>query len=1219
MKKKKTVKILTTIGLCLIAGLSNVKAIDYPNYKSDYTVYDKNFTTNDRNSLNSQQKVSDWFREGLSKYATETREGQTYYMKGPADSEGLRDHYGEIKDSTGKVIGYRWYDLAWYVLYADSAGTWMTHNVYGDSGDIYGIKPGATGNFYLAVNLDTPINYLQEKYGVTIVEQNVKIYGYEKFKTVYGRTSQNFLEAYGLPTVTEGTIDWANKKGNLSFSQFTTNSGNIYGFNNKYNYEYQYGFTYEKVRSHGYYIPYMIYILFNECEYTVESNFPTEGNTENRQCCTYYETDENYKKIPGYTEGMTKEQTLEILYQDYPHCRVENKCLISDLPNYSTTTQPTLSHCCESLLEQYAGNSTAISQINKYCKTQSAGTVCDENDYTVNVDTPVSCTESTTGTISDITDWKCIFDSTNQSDNFEYSKFYLVESTAKNPYCSVYCREDINYEFPTNNISVEAGKHFTVNNDVSGIASWEPINFTNIRECRTTSSISNPVHMQMDVDDGYKALYNAIEAYKSYVSSVSSSNKYYYWSSSSKYERRKYYGCERERRYSWWKDDYEDKYDCSTRDRLLNNIYSAARSATCTAQCDYETVTITVPSSGWWSSTTTREYQIGYNYLVSGKINVEQFIKDWNYWNELVDYYWEQWKINDQFDAHDEKSYHTTSCPCGTDEDGNTKYCREDYTRWKTWAEYDGEDLKDSTDNKCGDDPTDWGELADKYEKKYKEAVEKRKQAEDYIWSCNDWEKFKETGTSSSLTSSKYAYSGSFSQFIKYDKFSPDLILNYNNSDWIYHYNDELDKILTNQQVSIDTTYYKFATADSAGYTYTKSLNEIFKNKYQTNNGWTEPLGQVEYIYPINEEARSEIEKSYSYHLPEDQYQYILKPQGLSVSEKPTDEDQEYINLGYTNLPVHFMTPEGSYPITLTYNKFSEKENLEHKFDDIVFGTDRNKSLVYSCNYYVDNEIIECADPPCTGANNPDSNPESCEEKCGSDDTCLTDCRECVANCDGDQSCIEDSCLTGNNDNPYDPTTDGLDALACILRCNGDQSCIERCATCSGQHCVTCSGSNCDNWRGLAVVYRPISLENPFPGIDGETREPGSNWKSSKVTIDGETKYLYISNNRNVTESEIYAAHVEPMYSFTLTPSVIMKIRNYNDTTSYGDFNMKCLKDSDGMWQECKSNFLRNQAGTGTGWQVQLGNNPAQSWVDWDTCGMQDNWDACKLEDEERS
>lgn len=964
-----------------------------------------------------------------------------------------------------------------------------------------------------------------------------------------------------------------------------------------------------------------------ECEYTDPTNFPATATATDRLCCTYYE--ENYQEIlkaKGLLDfGLDEQTAKEILYSDYPNCRVENKCILSDLPTYTDKTFPTLEYCCETFEKQYKDDPDAMDYINDYCHEDPNKAVCSPEDYRVELNNPVSCTTSTTGKVNDIDDWTCIFDSINQSDSSPYSKFYLVEATAKNPYCSVFCREDIDYQFPSNNITVDAGKHFTVNNAVSMIANWEPINFKSKRECRTTSSLTDPVHVQLDVDDGYKEYYNAAKAYEAYMSSFKNNYNPYGNPSNGGFTKDgcRYTNVQKHVSYRTdsngkrrKKTSYTYDIDCTELERLKENLRKAERTKTCINECDYETITLN-----------GNKYKIGYNYLVSGKINFPKFIEDWNKYNDDVIENWEGWKINQQFDSNKDCHRIVYSCP-SCNSDGECTTTHHTGKSCKTYAYYDSnndgtpEKKTDSGRDSCSSDVPDWRGIANDYKEDYEEALEKRKQAEDYIWSCNDWNKFKETGDNTSLTSSEYAYSGSFSEFLQYDKFSPDLILNYNNDEWIYHYNDLLSKSLTKKDVSVNTTYYKYATATEAGYTYSSSLNEIFTNKYKINQGKEYPLGTVEYIYPVNEEARSEIEKEYTYKLPENQYQYILKPQGLSVSERPTDEDQKFIDLGYTNLPVHFMTPTGSYPINLIYNKFSEYENLEHKFDEIVFGKDRNKYQVYSCNYYVNNEIIECVDPPCENTDNPNPNPKTCEEKCGNDQECLNECNTCVDSCNGDKECIKEKCLKPENpENPYDPTTPGSGPLACILRCNGDRACIERCATCVGKQCVSCTGDYCDNWRGLTVIYRPISLEHPFPGIDGGTsdkdyRKAGSNWEEYRIPNTNE--YLYITNNRNVTESEIYSSKVKPMYSFTLTPAIIMEIRNYNKNNSYDDFNMKCLEASDGRWEQCTSNFLRNKAGTGTDWQVQIGNDRAKSWVDWDRCGMSDNWDQCVLEDEGR-
>ena len=112
------------------------------------------------------------------------------------------------------------------------------------------------------------------------------------------------------------------------------------------------------------------------------------------------------------------------------------------------------------------------------------------------------------------------------------------------------------------------------------------------------------------------------------------------------------------------------------------------------------------------------------------------------------------------------------------------------------------------------------------------------------------------------------------------------------------------------------------------------------------------------------------------------------------------------------------------------------------------------------------------------------------------------------------------------------------------------------------------------------VVYRPISLEKPFPGMDGLGRSPGSNWqaeayayyeydyydyKDNAITDDPIEKY--ITYNRGVEKEEVY--NLEPMYRFILTPKKILEIREYNKTTNYDDFNMECV---DG--KKCISEYL---------------------------------------------
>ena len=93
------------------------------------------------------------------------------------------------------------------------------------------------------------------------------------------------------------------------------------------------------------------------------------------------------------------------------------------------------------------------------------------------------------------------------------------------------------------------------------------------------------------------------------------------------------------------------------------------------------------------------------------------------------------------------------------------------------------------------------------------------------------------------------------------------------------------------------------------------------------------------------------------------------------------------------------------------------------------------------------------------------------------------------------------------------------------------------------------------------LVFRPISLSNPFPGQNGKGRSMGSPWTD-------DLKKTYITNR-----SDVYSK--KPLYSITLTPSSIKQIRDYNKKNSYDDFNLIC---SNG--EACYSDFIRTYLNT---------------------------------------
>ena len=109
------------------------------------------------------------------------------------------------------------------------------------------------------------------------------------------------------------------------------------------------------------------------------------------------------------------------------------------------------------------------------------------------------------------------------------------------------------------------------------------------------------------------------------------------------------------------------------------------------------------------------------------------------------------------------------------------------------------------------------------------------------------------------------------------------------------------------------------------------------------------------------------------------------------------------------------------------------------------------------------------------------------------------------------------------------------------------------------------------------VIFRTISLTNPFPSIDGNGRNTGSNWcYDTDCSNTNSIVQNVILNNRDVSSDEVYKDR-DPLYKIVLNPAVIKEIRRYNDTTKYDDFNLECNSEGN----NCRSKFLRETIGHG--------------------------------------
>lgn len=126
-----------------------------------------------------------------------------------------------------------------------------------------------------------------------------------------------------------------------------------------------------------------------------------------------------------------------------------------------------------------------------------------------------------------------------------------------------------------------------------------------------------------------------------------------------------------------------------------------------------------------------------------------------------------------------------------------------------------------------------------------------------------------------------------------------------------------------------------------------------------------------------------------------------------------------------------------------------------------------------------------------------------------------------------------------------------------------------------------CDALVCPISGGIKIIYRTISLENPFPGKniakqvsgfnqDVKGRYPGTNWNSLDLV---KNEILY---NRGVSGSSVYKE--EPLYTFVLTTDTIKRIRTYNDTRNsadgYADFTLDCKNKNS---TACVSSFVHNR------------------------------------------
>ena len=110
----------------------------------------------------------------------------------------------------------------------------------------------------------------------------------------------------------------------------------------------------------------------------------------------------------------------------------------------------------------------------------------------------------------------------------------------------------------------------------------------------------------------------------------------------------------------------------------------------------------------------------------------------------------------------------------------------------------------------------------------------------------------------------------------------------------------------------------------------------------------------------------------YQYILPREMYQYVLLPNGNSVDVVPDSYGgpllgfKNYINVGYSNYPVHYTTPKGLYNLDIVYKKVGYKNHFEeHIRSEVPSVIDIMGNITYDCEYTVNNGDPFCPSGGC--------------------------------------------------------------------------------------------------------------------------------------------------------------------------------------------------------------------------------------------------------------
>lgn len=193
---------------------------------------------------------------------------------------------------------------------------------------------------------------------------------------------------------------------------------------------------------------------------------------------------------------------------------------------------------------------------------------------------------------------------------------------------------------------------------------------------------------------------------------------------------------------------------------------------------------------------------------------------------------------------------------------------------------------------------------------------------------------------------------------INFNDFNPDLEINYDEP--IYgNISKNGWNLIGNLSENRKIEYYLGGdAASSASSSKTTNVNDgILKANINVSvcdqNGKKCTTSQKEYYKTTWWELY--YNKKYDYQLKDGVYRYIEKGSGQSVNNKASSSI-EYIDIGFSNLPIHYSTTPGDYEYVITTNSLGNN----NKFNTYI-----SSHSVYQCDYNVScQEVIQNTDIP---------------------------------------------------------------------------------------------------------------------------------------------------------------------------------------------------------------------------------------------------------------